>query len=195
MTHTEPRSETISRHVREALNTDARLTERSYAERVMELYHAAVPLHLRRVPFELATTGDAVERAQRSNAQTIHRFLNGETRMPVDIEEAMIDALPDAIRERCMRAMAARRGLLAVTMPSDCGADHTLRTAALLRSTADAVTAIAPMLADGVIDEHDMPHAAAALAELRRVITDATSLQAQINTVITPPTFTKLRSA
>ena len=107
MNRTEPRSETLARHVREALNTDGRLTERSYAERVMELYHAAVPLHLRRVPFELATTGDAVERAQRSNAQTIHRFLSGETRMPVDIEEAMIDALPDPIRERCMRAMAS----------------------------------------------------------------------------------------
>ena len=192
---TEPRSEAIARHVREAITTDGRITERSYAERVMQLYHQAVPLHLRRVPFELATTADAVERAQRANAQTIHRFLTGETRMPVDLEEALIDALPVAIAERCVRALAARRGMLAVPMPSTCGIEQTQRTADLLRSAADAVSAIAPMLADGVIDAADRPHAAAALDQLRRVIGDATALHAQISGVMSPATVHSLRRA
>ena len=190
----EPRSETIARHVREALATDGRLTERSYAEAVMHAYHAAVPLHLRRVPFELGATAEQVERAQRANAQAIHRFLNGETRMPVDLEEALVDALPQALRDRCIRALAARGGMLAVPMPTACGMEQMQRTAGLLHGAGDAVAAIAPMLADGVINQADRPHAATALEQLQRVITTATALHAQI-TAAMDTNVTTLRRA
>lgn len=187
--HTEPRSETIARHVREALATDGRLTAKAYADAVMREYHAALPLHLRSVSFELGTTAETADAAQRANAATIARFLSGEVRMPVDIEEAMVDALPHAIRERCNRALAARRGMLPVAMPTGCGLEQTRRTADLMRAAADAVSAIAPMLADGVLDAADRPHAAAALDQLRRVITDATAMHTQISAVLAPATI------
>lgn len=185
--HTEPRSETIARHVREALNTEGRLTDRAFAERVMADYHARTPLHLRTISFEQGNTTDTVERAQRANAQTIRRFLDGAVRLPADIEESMVAALPDAIRERCLVALAARYGLLAVAAPTGSGTEQVQRMASLLHSTGDAVGAIAPMLADGVIDEADHPHARRALDELTRVVTAATTLQAQIAPLLHTP--------
>lgn len=182
----EPRSETIARHVREAIATDGRLTEKAYAERVMERYFAAVPLHLRSVMFHAGTTSAEVDKAQRANASTINRMLTGEIRMPVDLEEALVDALPDAIRERCIRALTARRGMLPVAMPTSCGTAQVQRAAELLTSTGQAMAALAPMLADGVIDEADRPHAADALDQLRRVIATATSLHSQIESVLSP---------
>lgn len=191
----ESRSETIARHVREALATDGRLTERSYAEQVMNCYHAATPLHLRRVNFEVGATVDAVERAQRANAAAVRRFVSGEVRMPVDLEEALVDALPAAVRERCIRALSARRGMLPVAMPTPDGIEQTRRVAELMHSAADAVAAIAPMLADGAIDAADRPYAAAALDQLRRVLADATCLHAQILAVLAPATVHPIRRA
>lgn len=191
--NTEPRSETIARHVREALMLDGTLTERSYAERVMVAYHQATPLHLRRVHFELGSTVDAVERAQRANAAAVRRFVSGEVRMPVDLEEALVDALPPAVRERCIRALSARRGMLPVAMPTADGIEQTRRVAELMHSAADAVAAIAPMLSDGTLDAADRPYAAAALDQLRRVIADATCLHAQIHAVLAPATVHPIR--
>ena len=182
----EPRSETIFRHARAALTTDGQLTERVYAQRVADDYNTTVPLHLRTVEFHAGNTADTVEAAQRANAQIVRRFMSGEVRAPMDLEESFVAALPPLFRERCKSDLSARYGLLAAPMPTNNASEQTARVADLLQQSGEAVAALAPMLADGVINAADRPHAVRALQELTDVQAAVACLSAQIVNVLEP---------
>ena len=103
----EPRSQTIARHVREALRHSG-LTEQSLAAEVVEQYHRRTSLHERNVEFHSGTTTKQIDEAQRANAQLLRRMFGGLVRMPADLEESIVLALPEPYRRRLLRELAGR---------------------------------------------------------------------------------------
>lgn len=178
--NTMPRDLVIRHHVelaaRHAVGFEA------YAQTVADTYLERTAEHERGVPFRAA--GRDPYAAMRHNAQIVRRMLRmaePPTRMPVEAEEAFVLALPEPFRTECLRELAHRVGLLATPVrDGDCRIAALRAPADLMRTTADAIDAIAPMLADNVIGPDDAPLAGRALAALRGVQGTAQSLIEQI---------------
>lgn len=162
------RSQVISTLVNAAV-LESRTQWNAYAAEVVLHYHDTVAVEDRDVEFHVATTADNHERATRLNTQTVRRILSGEIRMCVDIEESLINALPDPYRDHVLAELLGRDGLILARkppMPHDV-VGQVGAPAELMRRAADAVQAIAPMLADNnAIGPEDQHHFAKALAEL-----------------------------
>lgn len=162
------RSNVISTLVNAAV-LESRTQWNAYAAEVVMHYHDTVDVEDRSVEFHVATTADNHDRATRLNTQTVRRILSGEIRMCVDIEESLINALPDPYRDHVLSELLCRDGLiLARKPPTPCDVvGQVSAPAELMSAAADAVKAIAPMLADNnVIGPEDQPHFAKALAAL-----------------------------
>lgn len=175
----EPRASTIAEAVRRALRATG-ITERAYADDVAQIYQQRTALHERSVEFHGYTTADTYEAASRANAQLLRRMLSGEHRLPVDLEEACVLALPQPHQRQLLAALCQRYGLLAVPMPASGGTAQHTQLADLMRDVSEAIDRVVPMLADGRIDRADRVMAPAALAELRDVAASATALAASI---------------
>lgn len=152
----EPRSAVVLRHTRDAMRTDTRMCIRKFASRVAENYMAAVDEHDREISFHVGTTIDTACDAEKANAQLIGRILNGTVRLPDDLEEAWVQALPDPHRLDCARELARRYGFLGAMMPTE--SDTPVNTAGdLALRFGAALQALGPILADGRIDQNDCP--------------------------------------
>lgn len=174
----EPRSHTLARFIRLALRAGD--TELEYADRVADIYRERTALAERDVPFHAGTTTDQILDAKRANAQLLRRMLSGEVRLPADLEESLVLALPEAIRRRCVAELCDRIDLLAVPKPRADAAGQAKLLSDLCREFGEAVERIAPMLHDGGIDASDRAQAPAAMRELNDLIGAAVSLRAQI---------------
>lgn len=172
----EPRSATLTRNVTAALRAHKPLTERAFADRVVTAYQDRTALHERTVEFHTGTTADTYEQAARANAQLLKRMLTGDVRMPVDLEEAVVLALPEADRLRCLAELADRYDLLAVPKPALDGAAQHQQVSDLLREVSEAVGRLSHLLQDGRIDENDADAIPGAVAELNDVIGSASAL-------------------
>lgn len=175
----ETRSQTVCRHVAAYLN-ETRTSMESFAEDVMQAYHT-LPEGLRDVKFH---AGGDVYRDMRANAQIVRRFIEGNPRMPVDIEESLVLALPDDRRQPLLRDLAMRYGLLAAPVPSSEPGDDACAISRLMKETAEAIEAIAPMMADGRIDHQDAPLAEHALVQINEAMAELMSLQARITEIL-----------
>lgn len=183
MTH-EPRIAVIAHHVRQALRASG-MTMRVYAGRVADLYHLRTALADRTVPFEIGTTAETAEQAERANAQTVQRFLDGTVRAPIDLEEALVLALPDTQRGECLRALAARYGLLAAPTPATSGVEQQVQLAGLMHDTGRLLAELAPAFADGVLDSSDAATARRALPEVLDVTARLVSLARMLEPIST----------
>jgi hypothetical protein len=180
MSTTMPRDLVIRRHVE--LATRHAVSLETYGQCVAETYLERTPEHERGVPFR--ALGRDPYATIRHNAQIVRRMLRmaePSVRMPVEAEEAFVLSLPEPFRTECLRELAHRVGLLAAPeRPRDCRVSALLAPANLMRETAEAIEALAPMLADGIIGPDDAPLAGRVLAELRDVEAHARSLAEQI---------------
>lgn len=180
----ETRAHTIHHHVLMALRHTG-LDQQEFSDEVARIYLDRTPLHARSIDFHMHTRGSDPYQVRRANEQLLFRMLkpNGPVRMPVEVEEAVVLALPQPFRDECLRELAARYGLLAATIPVDGGAslpDQLRAPCELMRRAAVAVERIAPMLENGVIGPEDAPHFAAAL----RAINDLTAVNVTLSTQI-----------
>lgn len=173
----ESRSQLIAEHVLLAISRSA-LTERTYAQTVADIYTERTPLHARSVTF--ATSADPYADSE-ANRQTVKRMLDGRVRMAVDIEEALILALPQPYRGRLLAELNDRLGLLAAAQPQDNPAGQQQQIGELMQHMGDAMRRLAPMLDDGRMDAGDAIHASAALAELDALQASAVTLKSAIH--------------
>lgn len=165
-------------------------TIESLAARAVDLYHERTPLEARHVPFVPVGRSNAYE-ALRANTVHVRRFLGMSqptTRLPCELEEALVLALPQPFQRECMRELARRVGLLAAREP-DPDASVLAGPADLMRECAETITALAPALADGQFTAEDAPALRAALAKLADVHSAAHSLMAQIQDALKPNDF------
>lgn len=168
----ENRSQLIAEHVLLALARCA-LTERSYAQRVTDIYHERTPLHARTVSF--AQTRDPYDDSE-ANRQTVKRMLDGRVRMAVDLEEALILALPQPYQQHLLAELAERLGLMAAQLPSAGAAGQQQQVGDLISDVGQVLDRLSPMLNDGLLDETDAEYADAALRGLEALQARAATL-------------------
>lgn len=146
----EPRSRLIGRFIEHWLQGTV-AKQVAYADDVRACYWAQLPdADDRAIEFHPVQG----ERDLKANRQLVMRMVRGvDVRMPVDMEEALVEALPDGPQRELKRMLAARYGLLAVPMP--CGSIGSAKLSRLIKEFGDAVASYGPLLDDGVIDEND----------------------------------------
>lgn len=182
----ETRGHVLHAHVLMALKHSGR-TQADFADAVAHLYAERTPLHARSIEFHAHVAGSNPYDVHKANAQILFRMLRPEftdSRMPVELEEAVVLALPAPFQDECQRELAERLGLLAAPLPV--GVDAPLAQqmkspCELLRRAAAAVESIAPMLDDNNhIGPEDAAHFGKALQLLADVQAAAISITAQI---------------
>jgi len=147
----ETRSECIIRHVRVFLRGSA-MSEQSYAADVVEVYHARTPAGRRCMKFH---EGGDPYRDMRANGQIIGRILNGDVKMPVDLEESLILALPEEDARLCWVDLAERVGRLSVAHPQDGIEGMTADLGRLASDFGQFFESAGPLLHDLSIDARD----------------------------------------
>ena len=179
------RSQLIGLMVTDAV-LKSRLDWKEYAAAVVDHYHDSVACEDRVVDFHVGGTADAAINASRLNTQTVRRILIGEISMRVDIEESLVAALPEEWRNRLLRRLLERQGLMMARLPAepDDSLGQIRSSCVLMRKAATAVERVAPMLEDQVIDPQDAPHFVPALEALNAMMGAGVTLSAQITRVM-----------
>lgn len=172
----EPRHQVIADHVALALSRCS-MVERTYAQAVVDIYHERTPDTARTLKFHVTKDPYA---DQRANCQLVRRMLDGAVRMPVELEEALVLALPQPYRRGLLTELAQRVGLLAAEEPSADAAGQQHQVADLLRDAGQALDKLSGMLDDGVLDERDEAYAHDALLALAQLEARAATLTAAI---------------
>lgn len=121
-------------------------------------------------------------RAERANGDKIDRYLKGEVRLPCDLEEAIVDSLPEPFRSDLVRELAQRYGLLGAKLPDQSHDDHIACLADVLTDAGRTAQALAPMFAKGRLDITDVPRVTKSLQAIDQALGDLQSLRAQIQT-------------
>lgn len=113
----------------------------------------------RKVPDLSDTSIGAAEYMKAANSwlKRVQRWLDRSVDFPAWLEEAWVEALEPEYRERCLQELASRYGLLAVR---ELGGEACPVTAfgQLVTRMGSTVEACGHVLADGLIDERDLPN-------------------------------------
>lgn len=171
----EPRSKVIFRHTARCIRNSTH-TDRSFAGLIAESYMRLVAPGERIVQFHIGTDIDSIEKAQSRNAKLIERFINGTVKVPADLEEAWVSAMPQPWRDECERELAQRYGFLGVREPSERVGAELLSAAGALVEMGHVMEALAQIVADGRITTADVP-------ALERLIREAREAQAELATM------------
>lgn len=177
----ESRAQTIWRHVHRFINSTT-ASWPTFASFVREVHEDTVPLHARRVHW--SSHRDAHER-MRLDAQTLRRFEHDvKFGLPCELEEAMVITLQEMgyDGQRQLEAeLCARYGMLPARIPDGQGIGH---VGDLAQQFGEAIQMLAPIVADGRIDQRDIRYAPRAIKELNDVIAAATSVVEQVSSIM-----------
>lgn len=155
----------------------------SFAMAVAERYLSTVAPDVRTVPFRLGE-GDELIDAMRANGQTLRRYMDGTVKtLPADLEDAWVLSLPEPYRGECERALARRRGYLPVRLPEDDGV-QVASVSVLMEEFGHLLAALAPAVADGVIDQKDLPHAHRILDETDDVLAAVLAVAREVRAIL-----------
>lgn len=176
----ETRPQTILRITRQAWDAKAiNLTEFSAA--VTEAYFRTTPASAINTNLRLPSESNVrqYEKDRANNRQIVDRYIGGAVKtFPGDLEEPWVNSLPEPYRTQALRELAGRYGLLAARVRTT---SEGVASVADIASDAGAVLqAMAPIVADGVINESDRPHLKVAMTKLADLAADIASLQAQL---------------
>lgn len=174
----ETRTQVLAHHIRLAVARSA-MTERSYLQDVAETYMQRTPLHARVVQFHASADPYTDERA---NAQLLRRMLDGTTRLHVDLEESLIEALPEPYRTALVSELARRNGLMLAPSPATTPEGQLIQVSELMARQAETIRHLAPMFDDQQLDANDRPHAQAALRALEQAQSSIATMRVAIMT-------------
>lgn len=176
------RQDVIWGHVRLAMQHCGAITRESFAQDVVDLYWARTPKPLRGIKFHECERGDEVYVIQRKNAQLLFRMIDRDnpdpSRMPHEIEEAVVLALPDLYRAECLRDLAARYGLMAAPLPAVDAPARMVSAGEFTGEFGECLKALAATIGDGDLTRADAARAPAVVTSLDALIAQATSLRA-----------------
>lgn len=170
----EPRSAVVFRHTTEAIRNSSH-TDSSLAQAIADQYMVDVAPGERIVQFHTGEDADSIERALKANAQIIGRIRNGTVKMPVDLEESWVRALPQQWRDACSRELAQRYGFIGARSPAMEPHAGVLAVARLSVEFGHTLESLSNVLADGRICAKDVP-------ELRRALDELGQLEAELVT-------------
>lgn len=183
--HRESRADTVIRHVK-AYIFECPVTREAYADNVREVCSLLYPEpSTRPIKFhELEDHGGNSAAMLKANDQLVRRILDGEVKMLANVEELLVFPLPPERRIACARELSERFGLVAAPAPQSTAGSAAMDLARLLKSTAEAIEAIAPMMADGVIDERDAPLAKKALTRITAAQGELVAWSARLTAIL-----------
>jgi hypothetical protein len=170
----ETRAQAIVHHINLALGHG--MTMRSYATDVARLYKERTGLEARSIDFHETRNIYADERA---NAQIVQRFIDGRSRMPIEIEEALVLALPDPFRGECKRELAARYGDLAAPIPSSNDEALFADTGKLMEECGRSIVEISQSVKNGLVIDPVL--AMQAVNDLQDTVALATTLREHLH--------------
>lgn len=168
----ETRAQSIIHHITLALGHG--MTVRTYATDVARIYGNRTELACRTIDFHETRDPYADERA---NAQIVQRFIDGRARMPTEIEEALVLALPDPFRGECKRELAGRYGDLAAPIPVADDSAPMADTGKLMEECGTAIVELAQSFKDGIVLPGKSETAKRAVCDLTDLIAQATSIR------------------
>lgn len=179
----ETRSDVIWRHVAKMARQTADSIE-DYSEDVLRVWLERTPLSARRMDF--VKDGPVYER-MRTNGKKIRRWMSPDSpgRPSIDVEEALVYALPEPYRSNCRRELARRYDLLDVPVP-DCAHTTALENMASFTSEVGLVfQRLSPVLSDGNIGKNDREFIPAAITELQNLVAAAEGLMLRLRAAAT----------
>lgn len=173
------RADVIWRHLSLAL-INAKLDRHNYADEVASLYQSRTPREARSLAFHEHMRGTDPCRVRKANKQLVFRMLDpeGPVRLPVELEEAAVLALPSPFRESCLAELAQRLGLLAAPMPPAEQGAVIASCGDLTRAFGQCLKALAATIGDGHLDPGDAADAEVAIQQLDHLVALATGLRA-----------------
>jgi len=175
----EPRSQVVFRHTAAALRCSG-LTMQVLATAIADRYQEMVAPGERIVEFHVGTTADSIVRAHKANLQLVTRFLAGTVKLPADLEEAWVQALPEPHRADCERELAQRYGFLGARTPEHSGQACALGTAMVSIEFGQLLQHIAGVMADGTVTASDLDNLNRAMKEADDLVAVVTSLKASV---------------
>lgn len=145
-------------HLQRMLNETGRSLA-DFSEHLAQAYEELVPeahraLGLCAQPAEEGC--EAYFRWKQALEKAVHRFVDGSVRIPVELEEAWLAALPGPYRGRCRHDLCVRMGVLPVEIPAEETSAQDIGD--LLEAAGAEATAAAPVFADGRMSEADAEH-------------------------------------
>lgn len=142
----------------------------TFAMVVAETYLARVAPDQRQVKFRLGE-GDELIADMRNNGQILRRYMDGTLKvLPADLEEAWVISLPEPYRAECERELGRRRGFYPVRMLEHSAGAEAAGMAHLATEVGQLFEALSHALADGQINDQDLPHVGRILNETDDVI-------------------------
>lgn len=154
-----------------------------FADALAERYADMVPEGSRRAPLKVAPThgnADDYYRVVAANFKAVQRYLDGTVPIPTDVEEAWVAALTERYRDGCIFDLCARYNVLPVRIH---GETEVTALAGLMRDEAAVIEAMAPIMADGVIDAADLPLVDSATKAIKRLMADCAGFLRQLELV------------
>lgn len=176
----EPRSAVIFRHTKDAVRNSPH-NDASLAQAIAEQYMADVAPGERIVMFYAGTDAASVERAMKNNAQLIARIRCGKVKMPVDLEESWVRALPQEQSEACAQELARRYGFTGARVPGMDVAAGVNCVASLAVEFGQTVAAVTAVHADGAVCANDLPNLRKGRAELEQLLAQVQTLTAYVD--------------
>lgn len=178
--YVEPRSAVVFRHTTIAIRNSPH-TDESLAQAIAEQYMADVAVGERIVTFYEGTDAESAKRAFTNNAQLIKRIRTGKVKMPVDLEESWVRALPAEQGEACARELAKRYGFTAAKSPKLDAGSGVMCVAGLAVEFGQAVAALTAVHADGAVCVKDLPELRKGRAELEQLLAQVQTLTAYVD--------------
>ena len=174
-----PRQKIIYAHTEKMLR-ETGSNRRSFAMEVAERYLAMYAEDDRAQPFRI-TQGGKIEDDKKHNGQILGRYLDGTVKaLPADLEDAWLCALPQPYRDDCERALALRRGMLSVRMPTGEGLS-VASVVGLCQEYGQLMEALGPALANGTLGPEDRQHVPRIKREGRDLIAAVLALEADVD--------------
>lgn len=165
-----PKRQSVIYAITERMIRETGTNRRCFGMEIADRYLAMTAEDDQEVAFRITRGGNG-DADKKHNGQILGRYLDGVVKtLPADLEDAWVLSLPEPYRAECERELGRRRGVLPVLLAQIDESNDTAGVGRLVQEFGELITAISPALADGVVDEKDLPHMVRILDEADDVL-------------------------
>lgn len=177
----EPRSVTIIRAMKNYLLKTS-VKETDYVDDVRKIYWILVKPSARTIRFHDPLTDDDLW----ANRQLLFRQINGVNgqRLSVDVEEAMVFALPLPEREQLLVKLSARYGSYYAPLMEKVSVNGIVSISKLMNHTGELLERWAEIIEDNKVDENDRHLAPGAIEKIDETVGVLLSLREQLSAIM-----------
>lgn len=181
--HALSRPQAIRYFVAKALNRRG-LLFKTYVEQVVQYYNATVPEHARELKAFDLNTVNGLMAAQKRISRLVNTPLDERPQpIPSELEEALVEALPETERTECRAHLCERYGVIAVPHSELSSNRELADLGAFVRESGEAIHQLSKVLTNVGIDQMPIKEVMLARKELMDVIETAMCITKQIDEI------------